>query len=355
MGMTHLATMEDIPPRAREFLRMAHDSGLALLNIINDILDLSKVESGTVVLDSKPFRLREGVEPMLKTLSLSARNKGLDFHHSIGPAVPDHLVGDQGRLRQVLTNLIGNAVKFTDTGSVSVDVDLDGRPSRPGAVRLLFRIKDSGIGIPKDRLEDIFTAFSQVGLSSHIKYGGTGLGLSISKNLVEMMDGRIWADSQAGAGSTFSFTVALGLAEETAEPARHSAAPASSQGKRNLAILLAEDNGVNRILAAALLEKRGHRVTAVENGAEALAALAAEPFDAVLMDVRMPDMDGEEATRRIRNGEVPGADPRIPIIALTAHALKGDRERFLAAGMDDYVAKPIDDKELLRVLAAVSR
>jgi CheY-like chemotaxis protein len=234
-----------------------------------------------------------------------------------------------------------------------MSVTVDAEPAASHAVRLLFRVKDDGVGIPQDRLEDVFEAFSQVGLSSHIKYGGTGLGLSISKSLVELMGGRIWANSEVGKGSTFSFTAEFGLDDQKAKPAPQAEAPQGSHGMRRLNILLAEDNAVNRILAVSLLEIRGHSVMAVENGAEALAALAAEPFDAVLMDVRMPDMDGEEATRRIRSGEVPGLDPRIPIVALTAHALKGDRERFLAAGMDDYLAKPVDTAALDRVLANV--
>jgi CheY-like chemotaxis protein len=238
-----------------------------------------------------------------------------------------------------------------------VTVTQDEQSAPPGdgdTVRLLFTVKDDGIGIAEDRLGEVFEAFSQVGQSSHAKYGGTGLGLSISRSLVEMMNGRIWVDSEVGRGSTFSFTAEFRLARGGTEETPPSAPQRAPREGRRLSILLAEDNGVNRLLAVSLLEIRGHTVTAVENGQEALAALAREVFDAVLMDVRMPDMDGEEATRRIRNGEVPGLDPGIPIIALTAHALKGDRERFLAAGMDDYAAKPLGVDELDRILGVIT-
>ena len=354
LGMTELALLAGVSPRAREYLQFAQQSGKALLDIINDILDLSKIESGKAELASRPFYLRDGLESMFRVFQASAQDKGLNFCRAIDPAVPGHLLGDLGRLRQVLTNVIGNAVKFTSSGAVRVSVDVDEQPPSPGRVRLLFTVQDDGIGIAKDRLKEVFEAFSQVGLSSHVKYGGTGLGLSISKSLVELMHGRIWAESEAGKGSTFRFTAEFGLAKEQADPAHQSAEPRAPQGLRGLRILLAEDNDVSRILAVALLEERGHSVVAVENGAKALEVLAEDSFDAVLMDARMPGMDGEEATRKIRGGEVLGVDRHIPIIALTAHALRGDRERFLAAGMDDYIAKPFDTDELEGALGRIA-
>lgn len=353
LGMTELALMEDVSTRVREFLHLAKQSGQALLCIINDILDLSKIEAGMVVLEHKPFSLRECAEVTIKSLQVSAKTKGVGLYYSIDSDLPDHLVGDPGRLRQVLTNLVGNAIKFTDKGAVRVSVVQDGQLTSSDSIRLLFRIKDDGIGIPKDRIEKVFEPFNQVGLSSHVKYGGTGLGLSISKTLVEMMGGRIWADSELGKGSTFYFTAELCLAEPTEEPAAVPEQPEPSLVERGLRFLLAEDNTINRKFAVYLLESKGHSIVAVENGAEALAALAKEPFDAVFMDARMPVMDGEEATRRIRDGEVPGLDPSIPIIALTAFALKGDRERFLAAGMNDYLSKPFEMEELDQVLEKI--
>ena len=346
IGMTELALMSTLEPEVRQYLELVKQSGNALLVIINDILDLAKVESGTVVLERKQFSLSDNLESVIKLHSASAHNKGLEFHYSIGNDVPDHVVGDPGRLRQVLTNLVGNAIKFTDKGAVSVSVVMDNQPPTPGSTRLLFRVKDDGIGIPKDQLENVFESFSQVGLSSHVKYGGTGLGLAIAKNLVERMAGSIRVDSQVGKGSTFSFSAEFGLPEEQAVPACQPVAPRAPQVMRKLKILLAEDNAVNRILAVTLLEKRGHSVVVVADGNEAMSALAKESFDAIFMDVRMPGMGGEEATSHIRKGEVPGLDPHIPIIALTAHALKGDRERFIAAGMDGYLAKPLDITEL---------
>lgn len=350
IGMTQLALMEDISPRAREYLQFVRHSGKALLEIINDILDLSKIESGKATLERKPFRLRESLESTLRSLQVSARDKGLEFYHSIDLDLPDPLLGDQGRLRQVLTNLIGNAIKFTAKGAVRVSVAKDQEPARPGTVRLLFRVRDDGIGIPRHRLEEIFEAFSQIGLSSHIKYGGTGLGLSISKNLVEMMGGRIWVNSEIGKGSTFSFTAEFGLVEKMDELDQLSEQPETPRRTRGLKILLAEDNQVNRLLAVELLKMMGHEVEVAENGREALEQLRKSPFDLVLMDVRMPDMDGLTAVKAVRRGEAGPDKAHTPVVALTAYALKGDRERFLEAGMDDYLSKPIDLEELNRVL-----
>jgi two-component system CheB/CheR fusion protein len=280
--------------------------------------------------------------------------------------VPALVRGDPGRLRQVLTNLVGNAVKFTDTGSVQVGLDLAGpddkagrtgrteQAGQAGRVRLLLTVRDTGIGIPEDKQETVFQSFSQVGTSAHAKYGGTGLGLAISRELVELMGGRIWVESAPGKGSAFFFTVELGLPAGTEDEAgAGTARQAAASGAKPLRILLAEDNAINRILAVELLGKRGHLVTPVENGREAVEALARERYDVVLMDVRMPEMDGEEAARIIKRSPPPGVDPTVPVVALTAHALAGDRERFLAESFDDYIAKPLDMAELDRVLARV--
>ncbi|MBI4961231.1 MAG: PAS domain S-box protein [Desulfovibrio sp.] len=350
LGMTDLALMKDIPQNAREYLQIVKQSGKALLEIINDILDLSKIESGKVVLEDKPFNLRESLESMFMSFLVSARAKGLSFHKSIDLSVPDHLLGDCGRLRQVLTNLIGNAIKFSDTGTVRVSVALDGQPDTPGAVRLFFTVSDEGIGIDGDRLMDVFEPFDQAGLSSHAKYGGTGLGLSISRKLVEMMGGDIWAESVVGAGSTFSFTARFGLAESLPH-ARPRAVPGAPAESGQLLILLAEDDLINRLYAGELLEQLGHQVTVAQNGFEAIEKLRATDFDLVLMDVRMPGMNGHEALAAIRQGEAGPDKAQITVVALTAYALKSDRERLLEEGMDDYLSKPIDNEELDRVLA----
>jgi PAS domain S-box-containing protein len=355
LGMTELALMEDNPMRVREYLQIVKQSGKTLLDIINDILDLSKIESGKVVLESEPFAIRTILETTLRPLSAlalaKAKAKELSLRHHVDQGVPEHLIGDQGRLRQVLTNLVGNALKFTHEGGVLVVVDVDSTPS-PNSVRLLFKVKDSGIGIAKDKLEEVFEAFSQAGLSSHAKYGGTGLGLSISKSLVEMMGGRIWVKSEAGQGSTFSFTATFGLAEVQSQP-EPSAGPGVLLSTDTLRILVAEDDPVNQLLAVRLLETHGHQATIAENGLEAIEKLKAGNFDVVLMDARMPEMTGEEAVAAIRNGMAGLDKARIPVVALTANALKGDRERFLAAGMDDYLSKPFDIEELNQILENV--
>jgi CheY-like chemotaxis protein len=352
LGMTELALMNTKHPRVKKHLQMARQSGLALLDIINDILDLSKIEAGRMELEIRDFGLRDAVGSTLDALRVGARQKGLVLMHAIGPEVPDRLNGDSGRLRQVLTNLVGNAVKFTERGKVAVSVGVVGEDPRTGAVRLRFAVQDDGIGIDQDKLASVFDAFSQVGSSAHVKYGGTGLGLSISKSLVEMMGGEIGVESSPGRGSTFHFTAGFGLgAPEAARPERD----APRQDRRppvKLKILVAEDNLVNQLLAVELLKQRGHDAVAAADGRAALEALRAGGFDLVLMDSRMPEMDGIEATRRIRAGEA--GRPDIPVVALTAHALAGDRERFLAAGMDDYLSKPIDLDKLDQVLGRIS-
>ncbi len=354
LGMTALATMVTAEERTKNYLALVTKSGEALLGIINDILDLSKVEAGRIELEEAEFDPREELETLLQAMAVAAKEKGLRFVQAVDPEVPGRLVGDPGRLRQVLTNLVGNAVKYTHKGMISVSVrPADEEPARPGGLRLLFRVRDSGIGIPADKQEAIFESFTQVGGSAHVQYGGTGLGLAICRQLVGLMGGRIWVESELGKGSTFSFVAEFGWANGRPQP---QATELKSDAPANpLRILLAEDDQISRYLATELLKRRGHTVTAVENGRQAIEALAGERFDLVLMDARMPEMDGLEATRVIRASPPPGVDPAVPIVALTAYALKDDRERFLEFGMDDYLAKPIDMAELDRVLARMSR
>ncbi|EMG38130.1 signal transduction histidine kinase [Desulfocurvibacter africanus PCS] len=353
LGMTELILLTTTEPKTRTHLGMIKQSGHALLDIINDILDLSKIEAGKTELENQMFRPRDVVASTVDLLGVTARGKGLRLAFRLDDRVPRHTIGDEGRLRQILTNIIGNAVKFTEQGSVEVSLTLaeDGSPTSPETAHLLFSVRDTGVGIPGDKLESIFESFSQVGESAHVKYGGTGLGLAISKQLVEMMGGRIWAESEPGAGSTFFFTVQLGLAhEQTKAPGTVLTALAPSVSP--LRILLAEDDKISRIYAIAILEQRGHSVTAVGTGKKAIEVLKDEHFDLVLMDVRMPEMNGEEATRRIRAGEA--GDPQVPIVALTAYALKGDRERFLDVGVDDYLSKPINIDELDHLLERIA-
>jgi PAS domain S-box-containing protein len=495
LGMTELALGTDLTRTQREYLELVKTSADALLTVINDILDFSKIEAGKLDLDPQPFALRDSLGDTLKTVAVRAQGKGLELACQIDDDVPEGLVGDLGRLRQVLINLVGNAIKFTDRGEVVVRVATD--PAADGGVGLRFSVTDTGIGIPADKLGAIFEPFVQADGSTTRKYGGTGLGLTICVRLVELMGGRIWAESALGTGSTFHFTARFGRAlvppsraqrlmcgaadglpvlivddnatnrrilvetlrnwrmqpvavdgGRAALDALHAAAargepfplvlldammpemdgfavaeqirtrPAlggtkvvmlSSAGAqeagrfrgagidlylmkpakqselldaivqtvgsapaagvdpragdriaaagprtrlRPLNVLLAEDNIVNQKLAVAVLEKDGHRVTVAANGRIALDLSAERPFDVILMDLQMPEMGGLEATAAVRAREA-GTGRRQPIVAMTAHAMKGDAERCLAAGMDGYVSKPVRFEELARVIAGV--
>ncbi|EHJ47994.1 PAS/PAC sensor hybrid histidine kinase [Solidesulfovibrio carbinoliphilus subsp. oakridgensis] len=364
LGMTSLALMTCTDHKGREYLGLAQQSGQHLLGIINDILDISKIESQRFELEKAEFNPRETLENLFQTMRVEADAKGVRFDATVAPDVPDCVIGDEGRLRQIYVNLIGNSIKFTTAGEVEVRVAVaatDGRrePAAMGGkgrICLISSIRDTGIGIPQKNLKRIFDTFAQVSVGA--RYGGTGLGLSISKRLVELMGGRIWVESEPGRGSTFHFTAEL-LRVAPGEPAGAAGSRSGNRcllpnGQPGLRILLAEDNDINQILAVKLLTLQGHEVATAENGREVLARLAESDFDLILMDVRMPDMDGVEAMRRIRDGEVPGADPDIPIVAVTAHALAGDRERFLAEGFDGYLAKPLDFEALSGLLAEVT-
>jgi signal transduction histidine kinase/CheY-like chemotaxis protein/HPt (histidine-containing phosphotransfer) domain-containing protein len=503
LGMTELALDTELTREQREYLETVKTSTDALLTIINDILDFSKIEAGKLDLDRHDFRLREGLGDTMSSLSVRAHKKGLELACHIAPDVPDLLVGDALRLRQVLVNLVGNAIKFTERGEVVVSVQwaevegqsTNGKPSSNDLCELHFAVRDTGIGIPKDKQSKVFDSFTQADGSTTRRYGGTGLGLTIASHLVALMGGRIRVESERGAGSTFHFTTIFGrsngeaftpvsrrvdleglpvlvvddnatnrgileevltnwrmaptavasgalaltemrrtsavgapyplvlidalmpemdgfavveevrkdprlagatilmlssgdrasdvarcrelgvtvylvkpirqselldailtslgsapLGEPEAAPVLSEAAPTPGRGLR---VLLAEDNEVNQILAVKMLRKRGHTVTVTSNGRQALAAYAGQPFDVVLMDVQMPEMDGFEATAAIRELEA-GTGRYVPIVALTAHAMKGDRERCLAAGMDDYVSKPLRTEDLLAILARLT-
>ncbi len=486
IGMTELALDTTLSAEQREYLTMVKSSADALLSILNDILDFSKIEMRKLDLEAVPFSLRDHLADLLKPLALRAEQKGLEVVCHVLPDVPNVAVGDPGRLRQVIVNLVGNAIKFTDRGQVLVQVEVES--SSPDATMLHYFVSDSGIGIPADKQQAIFEPFKQADGSTTRRFGGTGLGLTISSTLVELMGGRIWLESAPHEGSTFHFTVNLGVTDARPEPAsidltdlpvlivddnavnrrvlhdllvrwrmkptavangaaaiaalieangrgrpfalvlldanmpemdgfevarrmrdeehlggatimmlsssgqygetarcldvgiaNHLTKPvdqrdllaaigralareqgartklptsmlASDLPERRLRILLAEDNVVNQRLAASLLERRGHRVAIAANGREAVAAVERQPFDVVLMDVQMPEMGGFEATQMIRAHERTTGASRLPIIAMTAHAMKGDRERCLAAGMDEYLTKPLDSRKLCQVV-----
>jgi signal transduction histidine kinase/CheY-like chemotaxis protein len=485
IGMTDLTLDTQLTDEQREYLRLVKSSAASLLQILNDVLDFSKIEAGRMELEPAPFSLSGVLADTVKSLNVRAQEKGLELTQRISPSLPDLLVGDPLRLRQVIVNLLGNAIKFTERGEVALEVTA--HSVNEDSVRLRFSIRDTGIGIPYEQQRNVFGAFTQADNSATRRYGGTGLGLTISAQLVALMHGRIWLESIPGTGSTFHFTArfgrqpvlashktpkieslremrvlvvddnatnrrwlqelagswdmrptcvesgaealgamteaaaegnpfplvlldavmpemdgfavaerirsepslatstvmmlsssdrtedarrcrALGVSAylhkpitgaellasimsvmgiktpDTREPRTLEASPSISDG-RHLRILLAEDNVVNQRVAVRVLEKRGHWVVIAENGVEALQALACQRFDLALMDVQMPEMDGLEATRRIRAMEEQTGQ-HLPIVAMTAHAMKGDRERCLQAGMDDYIAKPIDAKKL---------
>jgi len=351
IGMTELALDTNLSPEQREYLTLVKASADSLLAIINDILDFSKIEAGKLELNNVDFNLQDEFYSPIKAIALRAQQKGLKLIYDVSPDVPCALVGDANRLRQIIINLAGNAIKFTEQGEVAISISRESQSE--SEVCLHFAVRDTGIGIAADRQQSIFEPFTQADGSTTRKYGGTGLGLTISSRLVEMMGGRIWVESQLGKGSTFHFTARFGLQTEHAA-VEQSAIPvelpvSEDKSRRSLRILLAEDNAINQKLAVRILEKRGHRVVVAGNGKEAVEALEREQFDLVLMDVQMPEMNGLEATAAIRKREQASTD-HIPIVAMTAHAMKGDRERCLEAGMDGYIAKPIKSEELLEII-----
>lgn len=357
LGMTDLALETDLDPVQRDYLETVKVSAESLLVIINDILDFSKIEAGRMDLESIAFAPRRLVREVVKLLALRARQKGLTLESVVTEDVPERLVGDPGRLKQVLINLIGNAIKFTERGGVTLTLT-GGGSGAPGHLRVA--VSDTGVGIPAEKQQLIFDAFSQADSSIARRFGGTGLGLAICNRLVGLMGGRIGVDSRPGQGATFHFDVHLGLVESAVAVPSGAADGEEGQdaGEREtvlqpLSLLLAEDHPVNRKLALALLNGRGHRVTVAENGRQALDRWAADPeaFDAVLMDVHMPEMDGLTATRAIRTAEAArGLARAIPIVAMTASVLDGDREACLQSGMNGYVAKPVVAEKLFAEL-----
>jgi len=348
MGMTTLLLDTDLNTDQRESLMLVRSSAESLLRVINDILDVSKIEAGRMTLEPVPFKLRGQLGHFIRTMAFRADEKGLTLRCDVTPDVPDRLVGDWMRLQQVLINLVGNALKFTEEGRVIVTVDMEERIG--DEARLHITVADTGIGVPADRQGAIFEAFTQADGSTARSHGGTGLGLTISRRFVEMMGGRLWLESLPQKGSTAHFTVTLGVDAQPAEPVR-ATVPERRTPAPPMKILLAEDNRVNQFLTVRLLEKEGHRVEVVLNGRAALAALDENSFDLALMDLQMPEMDGFETTAIIRERER-SSGAHLPIIALTANAMVGDAEKCLQAGMDGYVSKPVDVR---RLFAEISR
>jgi signal transduction histidine kinase/CheY-like chemotaxis protein/HPt (histidine-containing phosphotransfer) domain-containing protein len=362
IGFTELLTNTELSKEQGEYLNMIKSSADNLLRLINDILDFSKIEAGKLDLEPIDFNLRDSLSETLRTIAIKAHEKGLELVYAVDPDVPDTLEGDPSRLRQIIINLVGNAIKFTDRGEIAVNVDLESR--NENEVSLHFKVTDTGMGIPEEKKQIIFKAFAQADGTTTRRFGGTGLGLSISSQLVKLMNGKIWVESEPGKGSEFHFTTQFRLQENkeatkiimkalNLKDVPALAVDDNASNRSALKILLAEDNVINQTFVIRVLEKKGHRVTVATNGKEAVTAFEKEPFDLVLMDVQMPEMNGIEASELIREKEKK-TGTCIPIIAMTAHALTGDREKFLNAGMDAYISKPVDTKMLIETIEKIT-
>ncbi len=357
LGMIDLTLDTTLDEEQRDNLVVAKEAAGNLLSLINDILDLSRVESGKLTLENIEFHLPNILKNVCKGLSVLARGKNLELILKIHPDVPELLESDPVRLRQILINLINNAIKFTPKGKIVIEVKASAKTDQE--ITLTFAVIDQGIGIAKDKQDFIFEAFTQADTSTTRRFGGTGLGLAISKRLVEMMGGRIWVESEEEKGSTFYFTgvfkykdkASSAVLTEEESPAGIED-PVLAQRIKSLRILLAEDNIVNQKISMRLLEKQGWHVVTVDNGKEVVDRMSKDHFDIVLMDAQMPILDGFEATKIIRDNEK-HTGKHIPIIALTARAMQEDRKRCLDAGMDGYVAKPIDRKKLFEEIINV--
>jgi PAS domain S-box-containing protein len=352
IGMTGILLDTPLKPDQRDYLETVRSSGEVLMSVINNILDFTKIEEGKRDIEKLPFELAGCIEEAMDLLTPVAAEKYINFYYKIDPAVPTRISGDAISTSQVLINLLGNAIKFTDSGEISVHVFCESLNNCK--IKLFFSVKDTGIGIPRDRMHTLFQSFSQVDMSTTRRYGGTGLGLAISKRLVGLMGGTIWAESEIGKGSTFCFTIQADAA--TAEQcsqirSKPSGVDLNYDIPKHLKLLLAEDNLVNQRVALLMLRKLGLKADVAANGREVLQALERKMYDIILMDVQMPEMDGFEASKAIRERWKDG----LPhIIAVTAHALEGDRKRCIEAGMNDYISKPVRMGDLARVLAECS-
>jgi CheY-like chemotaxis protein len=357
IGMNELLLDTGLTDEQRAYAEQVSRSGEQMLAIINDILDISKIETGQLELDLIDFALHDKIEHACAVAGIEARAKGLDFDVVIDPDVPQHVHGDSGRIRQIILNLVANAVKFTASGSVVVRASVPSHTDDTARVRVA--VTDTGIGIDPVALDKMFEPFTQADSSTTRNYGGTGLGLAIARELTDLMSGKIGAESEPGRGSTFWFEVELPVARAPLDVRSNGASPAPAPrrtpgtamaplGPDTPLVLVAEDTPVNQIVAIRALQRCGCRAHAVNDGYEALEALLTQRYDAILMDCQMPEMDGYQTTGELRRREVGGR--RTPVIAMTAHAMKGDLEKCLAAGMDDYVSKPLRHQALAEVL-----
>ena len=350
LGMLQLAQTTDLSEEQRDYVDTALSSGRSLLSVINDILDFSKIEAGKLEVVSEEFSLATMIQDVLASFRSQAMEKGVALSADLSGEIPERIIGGKSRLKQILFNLVGNAIKFTDRGKVCIEVGLLEMNPRERTLRLLYSVRDTGIGIPDEMMGHIFEPFTQVDGSYVRRHQGTGLGLGIVKRLVGLMNGVLSIESEEGKGTSVHLALSMRFEPEAQDD------PLAGKESRNLrrrplVLLVVEDNRVNRVMAERMLSKLGHRTRSAENGTEALKMLEKYDFDGVFMDIQMPDMDGVEATSLIRNaGGTSNIDPKIPVIAMTAHAMIGDREMFLRGGMDDYIAKPVELQEIEEVL-----
>ena len=354
IGMTGLLLDTELTPEQRNFVEIIRSSSDSLLTIINDILDFSKIESGNLDLEIQAFNLQQCIESVLDLLQFQAKKKNLDLNYDYSSKLPQIFMGDVTRIRQILVNLLGNALKFTEKGKVSLTINgfkIDN--TKDNEYQIQFAVKDTGIGIPKERQDRLFKSFSQVDSATNRKYGGTGLGLAISKLLTENMGGKIWVQSEIGMGATFYFTIKVPALRHIAPINKETCTNESEPSSHNktLKILLAEDNTINQKVAVLNLKKIGYSADVTSNGLEVIEAIQRQDYDVILMDVQMPEMDGLEATRWIRKNHPPNKQPHI--IAMTAGAMGDDRTLCLNAGMNGYISKPIDLENLKQVLSKI--
>lgn len=362
MGILQLLLDTKLSGEQRELVGIGLESSSNLLHILSDVLDIAKIETGNLEIREEEFRIDAVLQPIIGSFVPEAREKGIMLSYTVAANTPQSLIGDPGRIRQVLLNIVGNAVKYTEEGGVSVDIYPEMPPdgqtgAADSAVRLCFEVKDTGAGIPAEKMERVFEKFVRLDSGNQTKPEGTGLGLTIVKRLISLMNGSVSVQSEVGTGTTMKAVLPLKIA-----PAAAAAEEADSKGNwqnekvsgsEPKKILLVEDDKINRYTAERIVKKLGHKVTAVESGSEALELLREEHFDCILMDIQMPGMDGMEVTKIIRTAESPPWDPEIPIIALTAFAMKEDREKFLASGMNSYLSKPVKIEILKQVLREV--
>ncbi|MEE4241115.1 MAG: PAS domain S-box protein [Desulfopila sp.] len=346
LGMLQLLQKTSLDDEQTTYVGTALSSGNSLLKIISDILDFSKIEAGRIDLEKRPFALKPAIRSITASFESLINHEHVQLQTHIGGELPDYIIGDETRLRQILFNLIGNAIKFTENGAITVGLRSAGE--KEGRTRLIFTVEDTGIGISSAKIDTLFEPFVQADGSFRRKYAGTGLGLSIVKRLVELMDGEVSIASTAGRGTTISFSILVKTIEKDNRKILSPAAVSTETNSRQR-ILVVEDETINALVVTAMLEKLGHVPTLVNDGRKALEILKEQEFDCILMDIQMPQMDGIETARAIRQkaGE---SYCDVPIIALTAHAMKGDRERFMEAGMNNYLTKPVDMGDLVSIL-----